>query len=165
MQPFVALDFETADSGRDSACAVAAVRVERNQIVRRFSKLIRPPRKVFTTSHIHGITWEDVAGAPTFQQVWPDLKKEFEGAAFIAAHYAPFDKGVLRKCCERARRKLPEQDFVCTVKIAREAWGIRPTKLDMVCRRLQIPLNHHEALSDAEACARIVIAANREGHF
>jgi hypothetical protein len=28
-----------------------------------------------------------------------------------------------------------------------------------VCRHLRIPLRHHDAGSDAEACARIVIAA------
>ena len=89
MQTFVALDFETADAGRDSACAVAAVRVERNRIVGRFYKLIRPPRKIFTTSHIHGITWEDVAGEPTFQQLWPKLK--------LLAKVLPIHKNYLKK--------------------------------------------------------------------
>jgi DNA polymerase-3 subunit epsilon len=32
-----------------------------------------------------------------------------------------------------------------------------------VCRHLGIPLNHHDALSDAEACARIAIEAARAG--
>ncbi|MFA5187667.1 MAG: exonuclease, partial [Patescibacteria group bacterium] len=38
-----------------------------------------------------------------------------------------------------------------------------PTKLPDVCRRLKIPLNHHDAASDAEACARIVMAAMQDG--
>src|SRR5205085_9653487 len=45
--PFVAIDFETADHGRDSACAVALVRVERGRIVRRETRRIRPPRSRF----------------------------------------------------------------------------------------------------------------------
>jgi DNA polymerase III subunit epsilon len=32
-----------------------------------------------------------------------------------------------------------------------------------VCRYLRIPLRHHDAASDAEACARIVIAAFESG--
>ena len=44
--------------------------------------------------------------------------------------------------------------------MARRAWNICPTKLSDVCRKLGIALNHHEALSDAMACARIVLAAN-----
>ena len=35
MSTFVALDFETADNGRDSACALGLVRVKNNQIVQR----------------------------------------------------------------------------------------------------------------------------------
>ena len=49
------------------------------------------------------------------------------------------------------------------MKLARDTWRIYPTKLPDVCRRLAIALNHHEALSDAEACARIVIAAQKQG--
>jgi DNA polymerase-3 subunit epsilon len=32
-----------------------------------------------------------------------------------------------------------------------------------VCRYLGIQLNHHNALSDAEACAQIVISAAQDG--
>jgi len=43
--------------------------------------------------------------------------------------------------------------------MARAAFGIYPTRLDCVCQALGIPLVHHKAESDAEACARIVLAA------
>ena len=59
--------------------------------------------------------------------------------------------------------RQPEQPFICTVQVARVVWNIYPTKLPDVCRRLRIPLTHHEAASDAEACARIVIAAVKRG--
>ena len=42
---------------------------------------------------------------------------------------------------------------------ARRVWGVRPTKLPDVCRYLGLSLTHHDALSDAEAAAQIVIAA------
>src|SRR4030095_6557302 len=93
---FVAIDFETADMGRDSACAVGVVRVERDRIVRRESRLIRPPRREFVFSYIHGITWEHVAEAPPFVQVWDELRSLLDGADFLAAHNAPFDKSVLQ---------------------------------------------------------------------
>ena len=51
--------------------------------------------------------------------------------------------------------------FVCTMQLARQTWGVRPTRLPDVCRFLGIPLQHHDALSDAEAAARIVIAARK----
>jgi DNA polymerase III subunit epsilon len=160
---FVALDFETADQGRDSACSIALVRVERRTIVHREHRLIRPPRRTFQFTAIHGISWSQVAQAPTFAELWPQLAACVEGAQFIAAHNASFDASVLRACCEQAGLRPPVQPFVCTVQVARRAWNLRPTKLPDVCRHLGLPLQHHNALSDAEACANIVLAAGRDG--
>jgi DNA polymerase-3 subunit epsilon len=157
---FVAIDFETADPGRDSACALGVVRVEGDRITRRESRLIRPPRREFVFTYIHGIAWEDVADAATFGDVWKELSPLFDGADFLAAHNAPFDRSVLEACCRSARLDPPPLPFECTVRHARRRWGIRPTTLPDVCRALDIRLlRHHDALSDAEACARIMMAA------
>jgi DNA polymerase-3 subunit epsilon len=156
---FVAIDFETADRQPDSACAIGLVRVERERIVARDYRLIRPPRDSFDFTWLHGISWDDVRDQPTFKQLWPDLSVMFLGVDFIAAHNAPFDRNVLKACCRTAQLSPPDLPFKCTVQVARKVWSIRPTKLDNVCRRLGIPLKHHDAASDAEACARILIAA------
>ncbi|MFH0901079.1 MAG: 3'-5' exonuclease [Pseudomonadota bacterium] len=156
---FVALDFETADYGRDSACAVGLVRVEDGAVVARVARLIRPPRRSFVFTHIHGITWSDVAEEPTFAPVWREMCPVVDGAEFLAAHNAPFDRSVLRTCCAKAGIAPPNLPFRCTVRMARQAWGLRPTRLPDVCAYLGLALKHHDAASDAEACARIVIAA------
>jgi DNA polymerase-3 subunit epsilon len=160
---FVALDFETADRQPDSACAVGLVRVEAGEIVERAYRLIRPPRSFFEFTYIHHIDWGQVAGEPVFADLWPGLRVMLQGARFIAAHNSRFDEAVLRACCSRAGLPPPGIPFLCTVALARKAWGIRPTKLPDVCGRLGIELDHHQALSDAEACARIVVAAWKEG--
>jgi DNA polymerase-3 subunit epsilon len=157
--PFVAIDFETADHSPDSACALGLVRVEEMRIVHRETVLIRPPRRQFVFSWLHGITWEMVAGEPGFAETWPRLLPMLEGAAFLAAHNAPFDRRVLSACCAAAGLAPPGITFVCTVQLARRRWGQRRNDLASVCRRLGIGLVHHHAGSDAEACARIVIAA------
>ena len=156
---FAAIDFETADPGRDSACALAVVRVEKGAIVRRESRLIRPPRRAFAFTHIHGISWSDVSGAPSFGEVWEGLRELVEGVSFLAAHNAAFDRSVMAACCASARLAPPALPFECTVRLARRLWGIRPTTLPDVCRVLGLPLRHHDALSDAEACAGIILAA------
>jgi DNA polymerase-3 subunit epsilon len=160
---FAAIDFETADYGRDSACAVAVVRVEGMTIVDRADYYIRPPRSRFVFSYLHGISWNDVVDAPTFGQLWPSLQKRLAGVDFLAAHNASFDRSVLRTCCARAQLTAPSHAFQCTVRLARVVWNIYPTRLPDVCRYLRIPLRHHDAGSDAEACARIVIAALEAG--
>jgi DNA polymerase-3 subunit epsilon len=161
MTTFVALDFETADRQRDSACSVGVVRVEGNRITARAHHLIRPPRSTFVFTGIHGISWARVAKEPRFAEVWRKVAPLLEGAEFIAAHNASFDRGVLGACCDAAGIAPPPHRFECTMKLARERWQIRPTTLPDVCARLGLTLKHHDALSDAEACAGIVIASRR----
>jgi DNA polymerase-3 subunit epsilon len=116
-------------------------------------------------SYIHGIEWRHVKDQPTFGELWPKIAVILHGARFFAAHNAPFDRGVLNSCCAVAGVPAPKLPFVCTVRLARKAWNLRPTKLPDVCRHLGITLNHHEALSDASACAKIVLAAAADGAF
>jgi len=174
MSVFVAIDFETADRGQDSACSVGLVRVENGVVARKVVQLIRPPRletgdlftpapAEFEFTYIHGIKPEMVLDAPTFGQAWPKLEEILKGAHFMAAHNAPFDNGVLTACCAAAGLPKPPHRFVDTVRLARSTWSIYPTKLPNVCQHLKIELNHHEALSDALACAQIVIAAEKSG--
>ena len=163
MTRFAAIDFETANNARDSACAVGVVIVERGRIVDRLYALIRPPSREFLFTHIHGLSWDDVKAAQRFDTVWPEMVRELAGVEFLAAHNAPFDKGVLGACCESYDLAVPVQPFVCTVRLARAQWDIRPTKLPDVCGYLGIDLRHHQADSDAEACAQIVIAAQAAG--
>src|SRR5262249_40251998 len=151
------IDFETADRGADSACAVGLVRVENWRIVRREVRLLRPPRRHMSFSFLHGITWEHVKDQPTFADAWPDLIGVLDGAACLVAHSAGFDGSVLRACCLAAGCEPPAIPFQCTMRIARKVWGIYPTKLPNVCARLRLPLRHHDPGSDAEACARIMI--------
>ncbi|MFH1878268.1 MAG: 3'-5' exonuclease [Candidatus Omnitrophota bacterium] len=165
MPTFAAIDFETSDYGRDSACAVAVVRVKGTAIIERTFSYIRPPRGNFDFTYLHGISWSHVASAPTFRELWPLLREQFTGADFIAAHNAGFDRAVMRVCCEQSGLEMPENPFLCTMRLARRVWNVYPTKLPDICRHLNIPLRHHEAGSDAEACAKIVIAAIKEGQL
>jgi DNA polymerase-3 subunit epsilon len=160
---FAAIDFETADCGRDSACALSVVVAEKGKIVARETALIKPPRRDFIFTYLHGISWNDVAKKPAFGQVWKKLKKLVRGVDFIAAHNASFDRSVLHACCEAAAMDPPEAQFLCTMKLARRQWNLFPTKLSDVCRHFKIPLKHHDAASDALACAHIVLQAEYTG--
>jgi len=156
---FVAIDFETANGSRESACAVAAVRVEDGVVSEKRRWLIRPPTREFSFTWLHGIAWSDVRAEPRFGAVWPEVMRLARGVEFLAAHNASFDRSVLAACARSARIRLPATRFECSMLLARRNLGIYPTTLPDVCRRLRIPLRHHDPLSDAEACARIVIAA------
>lgn len=158
---FAAIDFETADTLPDSACSVGLVRVERGEVVDRAYRLIRPPRREIPHSFVHGLTWSRVRRARPFGEVWPTIAPLLAGVAFVTAHNAEFDRAVLAACCEQAGLPAPEVDFVCTVELARRTWTLPSARLPAVSAFLGVPLEHHHAGSDAEACARIAVAAFR----
>jgi DNA polymerase-3 subunit epsilon len=160
---FAAIDFETADNGRDSACAIAVVLVESGCITKEFYSLIKPPRKTFLHSWLHGITWDDVVAQPSFHELWPEIVPLFSDVEFIAAHNAPFDRTVFNTCCTYYNLPSFSLPYLCTVRLSRTLWNIRPTKLSDVCTHFNIPLNHHHAGSDAHACAQIVLKSKDRG--
>ena len=159
----IALDFETADRGPDSACALALVAIENGAISDRKSFLIRPPRDRFEFTYIHNITWADVREEPIFAARVPEIENFIRDSSFLVAHNAAFDRRVLYNCYSVSGKSHPEVPFSCTVRLARTAWDLRPTKLPDVCGHLGIELNHHDAMSDALACAQIAIAAQEAG--
>jgi DNA polymerase-3 subunit epsilon len=160
----VAIDFETADYGADSACALGIVSIENGEIVKAAARLIKPPRRQFVFTYIHGITWNDVKSAPGFGEVWDEFSEHWRDADYLVAHNAPFDRKVLYACCSKDGLAKPDTPFLCTVRIARAHWQFKPANLAYVSEQLGISLKHHDAESDARACAAIAAQAVREGY-
>lgn len=160
---FAALDFETANYRKNSACSVSIVVVEKSKIVKKMSSLIRPPSCDFVFSYLHGIELRDVAEQPDFIDLWPEINKSLKKVEFIAAHNASFDRGVLNACCVMSGIVPPDIKYLCTMKLARCLWGLYPTRLPDVCWYFGISLKHHDSESDAIACAKIVLKALEEG--
>jgi DNA polymerase-3 subunit epsilon len=161
---WAAIDFETANYESDSACALGVALVDEGQVSGTFYSLIRPPRMDFVPRFIdiHRIEPEQVESAPSFAQVWEQVAELVAGRTLLA-HNARFDKGVLRACLDHYAMEKPRQRFGCTVELARAVWpGSTTYKLSAVAERLAIPLQHHQAESDAIASARIGLEALRE---
>lgn len=160
---FCAIDFETACYQRASACAVGLVKVRKGMLVDQFYTLIRPPYGMeiipgFTA--IHGIRMRDVTHSPTFEEAWPQMQS-FIGIDHLVAHNSSFDRSVLKYCLAHYQIEAPLPPFACTVRCARRTWpSLGNHKLDTVSRHLGIELQHHDALSDSLACAKIYLAAH-----
>lgn len=158
---FTAIDFETANRHRDSACQLAAVRVRGGTIVDEAMWMIRPTPMYFAPGNIrvHGITPDRVADELTFGELWPEIAKKLDGETIIA-HNASFDIGVLRACLMSHRCDVPELSYGCTRAVARRAWPSRPKfGLKPLAQWLGIDFRHHDALEDSIACAKILLAA------
>lgn len=163
--PYVALDFETADYGADSACALGLARVSGGRVEDVWYSLIRPPRKRVCFTRIHGLTWDLVKDSPSFVELWPKISDFIADASFLVAHNAPFDRRVLNACCAASGIPAPDLPFVCTLRAARRALSLPSYKLDAVCAHLGIELAHHHAGSDALAAARILLRLRDPGMF
>jgi len=158
---FVSIDFETANSSAASPCAVGLVRVVDGQTVETLSMLFRPPspNNWFHEGNIriHGIKPEDVAEAPTFEDILPELLLFTDGLPMLA-HNASFDMGVLRASASAVNFDLPPLNYGCTLLMARKTYNLESYRLNAIAYAIgHEDFNHHDALADADACARIAI--------
>lgn len=159
-----AIDFETANSKRSSACAMGVAIIEGQEIVERGSWLIRPPELHFApyNTSIHGIAASDVADKPEFRELWSDIRQYFEGGLLIA-HFARFDMSVLRAVLDEYDIVCSSFRYLCTWAIAKRTWpGLPGYGLDMVSKHLGIVFKHHDAEEDAVACAEVALRACSE---
>lgn len=164
MMNFAAIDFETANNKRNSACSVAVVEVRDGKICESYYALIRPPQMEFNyfNIQIHGIRPEDVRDKPDFAGIWPELRQRLENK-IVVAHNAQFDMSVLKYSLNEYHLAPPKFHHCCTVSIARKVWPeLANHKLDTVGRQLHIDFNHHNALDDAKTCAAIPVIAGQK---
>lgn len=152
---FVAIDLETADYGMDSACALGAIRVENGVVTAEEFRLMRPPRRRADNPVRDDVDLQSLRDHPAFAEVWPGLAEMLDGADYIIAHNANFDKTIIATSCRAAETPPPPSPFLCTLKGARELFGKGAYPLLELCHRFHIPLRHQNALDDAKAAMRV----------
>lgn len=145
---FTAIDFETAIGPRYSICQVGLVVVENGIITNTYNQLIQPPNNEYSfwNIRVHGIYPEHTENAPLFPDIWNELEPLVQNQLLIA-HNAPFDRSCLIKTLEYYHLPVPVFQFECTYKATK-------MKLNDACNAYNVVLQkHHDALSDALACA------------
>ena len=160
-QDFTIIDFETANKSPDSVCQMGIVKVLGNQIVDEKSYLIRPPYNKFIFSDIHGITLEDVKDAPTFADLWSDIKAEIDKQT-IASYNLVFDWRCLFATLNYYQLPYPAFeafDVLANVKRTQEL-NFEDYKLLTVAQTLGLKHHAHDALSDSIVTAKIQIYLN-----
>lgn len=154
---FTAIDFETAQGKRHSICQIGLVRVENSIVTHKLSLLVKPPDNFYSyyNTQIHGITSQMTQSSPTFDKIW-HLIEPFICNQTIVAHNSSFDISCLRQTLAYYNMVTPGFDSHCTYKIYGQ-------KLNHVCMTHGIELNHHDALSDAMACAQLFLLFGKKG--
>lgn len=161
MSKIVAIDFELANRDFLSACAIGIVVYEDGIITFEKGYLIKPPDHVgyFIQEFIdiHNIRPEDVEHALSFNVLFDTLFHHMDNAVLVA-HNAAFDMAILRALLVFYNIALSHLRYICTVSLSRVLFkGLPNHKLNTVAQYLNIPLDHHQAHSDAKACMYIVL--------
>lgn len=158
---FCAIDFETMTPALTSACAIGIVVVSKGVIMEKYYTLIKPIADNYKikNTQINGITEEMVSDAPTFEEIFPVLKKLI-GAKTIVCHNSGTDINVLKDCMSYYSLSGINIDrFIDTFQIYKKG-------LDQCCKEMGIEINnHHDALCDAEACAKLYLSYNGHLYF
>lgn len=177
--PLVVIDFETTgtDASVDRVIEIGLVGFHRGEMQFREALLVNPGIPIPEESRaIHGITDEELVGAPTFGQALPQILGMLEGRLPVA-YNASFDRGFLLAELERVRGTgvlaqvatlppalAPDVQWIDPLVWAREILKDQKSRrLGDVAAHLGVPLEQaHRAAGDAEATGRVLLALARQ---
>ncbi len=160
---FVAIDFETANQYRQSACSVGLAKFNAaGDVLDEYYTLIRPPREFgeFYPRNIavHGIHASDVVHAPQWNDIVSDIEN-FVGDRALVAHNMPFDGSVINKLTEYYALRPWNNERLCTLKLSRnllkgqiDSFGLEPVYDYFFPDDV---FDHHNAAADALVCGKI----------
>jgi DNA polymerase-3 subunit epsilon len=157
---FAVVDLETTGFSPlvgDRVVEIGIVRIAGDGCtVDEYATLVNPLRDVGPT-HVHGITQEDVAHAPTFAEVVGDVLSRLAGVIFVA-HNARYDRDFLSAELSSAGIFLPAIPSLCTLKLG---YRLHPElvnhRLGTCCEAAGLVHGGpHSAIEDARATAHLL---------
>ncbi len=169
---YIAIDFETANYYKNSACAVGLVRFIDGKETDSVYSLIHPAKMYFIpewTRDIHHISYEDVCNKPYFPEIWETMVLPFidqtPGVPLVAHNGNMFDMPVIKGCCEYYQLPLPHFGYFDSLIVARKTWPkLRSHKLTDLGAHFNIEYLAHDALEDSRTCGQIIkLAADEWG--
>lgn len=161
--PLAVIDVETTglDSSEDRIMEIGIIRFEDREVVESWGRLINPGRPIpEESSRITGIKDDDVADAPTFEELAEDVHARLQDVGIVAYNLA-FDRGFVRAELERCGLEWPgENPTLDPLIFARQFFKNHPRKnLGAISKLMDIPLEEaHRAVHDAEVAGKVLYA-------
>ncbi len=159
---FAAIDVETANSDVSSICQIGIACYQDGLIAEEWKSYI-DPEDFFDPINvaIHGIDAMTVAGSPKLPDVSDQLHRFLDNQ--ISVCHTHFDRVAIHQAVEKYRIRSPNCTWLDSARVVRRAWtefAWRGYGLKSVCDYLGYEFNHHDALEDAKAAGRILLAAS-----
>jgi DNA polymerase III epsilon subunit family exonuclease len=152
--PVVVIDLEMTglDLEEDRICEVGLVRRNLDGSIETFESLVRPQAVMSEAAFaVHGISPEELAGAPAFAEVSEEVLRMLDGAVLVG-HHVPVDWHFLIRELRECGHSPAEAVMLDTLQMSRRLFAFPQNDLTSVCSRLEVPRGEaHRALSDAYA--------------
>jgi len=156
MREFIAIDFETANPKRVSACSIGYAKVSDGKIIETAGHLIKPVggHAPFQTK-IHGIKENDTFDKPSFHAIYPEIRDIF---AYPLVAHSLFDKQVLKALALHFDLPLSFEYHDTSSMAKSRLPALKNHKLKTLVKHFNLPpFKHHDATEDAVACAKVYL--------
>ena len=152
--PAVFVDIETngGNGDRGRITEIAIIRVEDGEVVEEYSSLVNPGGSIpYWITKLTGISNSDVADAPYFDEIAPEVHRMLDGAIFVA-HNVRFDFSFIKRQLEAVGYTFRPKLF-CTVRMSRMMYPEHTGhSLEKIINRHAISTeSRHRAYADAKA--------------
>lgn len=158
---FVAIDVETANADMASICQIGVAKYSDGKLIEEWSSLVDPEDYFdFINIDIHGITEEDVEGKPIFPELVSQLASSLNGTVCVS--HTHFDRVSIARAIEKYGTPGFDTTWLDSARVARRAWeefSWGGYGLANVCDKIGYEFKHHDALEDAKASGRVLLAA------
>lgn len=161
---FVSVDVETANPDLSSICRIGIVHFENGRVSKTWQQYVDPEDEfsVFNIA-VHGVTPQDVRGAPKIPDLLPEIRTMVEGKIVVC--HGPFDRVAFGRAAEKYN--LPPLDCIWldTMRVVRRAWSQFAQGgygLSNIAQFLGISYTQHVPVEDARAAGEVLLRAIAE---
>lgn len=160
-ESYVVIDIETTGfcSKYDEIIELSAIKVVNNQVVDKFSTLVKPDNKIDDfIIDLTGITNEMLSNAPKIQQALPEYIN-FLGDNILIGHNVNFDVNFIYDNLNIFFNKEFNNDFVDTIRFSRRLLQeLENHKLKTIARHFELKFDKmHRGLIDCEITYQILL--------
>ncbi len=162
MQPFYALDIETANSANTGICQIGIAYFRNGCVMETWSHLLDPGCEFSPVNvAIHGISDAMILGMPSLADIHGELRAWLDNQIVVSHKF--FDRDVLSGAMLRLDLPPLQTVWLDSCAIARFAWQKRRRGKSFSLAALagwqRIEFQHHDALQDAIVAGKITVRA------
>jgi len=157
---YVVFDLETTgiSTAYDAVIEISALKVRDGKVVDEFTSLVNPGRSIpREASGVNGITDDMVKDAGAFQEVLADFLAFIGDMVLVGHNIHAFDMKFIYRDAELFYGKVPDNDYIDTLKLAKDLLPELPNYrlMDLAAHYGISSAGAHRALNDCRANQQI----------